>query len=327
MAASAVAAPRVELEVVTETGFPPEDTHQWMAMLGGVTQSSVRIRTARGGDKPEIRQRGSGASATYYVTGVLTRRNSLLLPGGEFRRSDRTGIANWIAKLKEGGEEGLYAKPAAFGLTASQLVEVHEALSARVTTRTQGQKSFDVLTAIARGLPLSFSADASARHAMAAGDVVAEEMNGLSAGTAMAAVLRPLGLVLVPRKQASGQIQLSIMDVRRSSESWPVGWPPEKSPRETFPKLFDFLNVEIEDTPLDQALAAIGGRLEAPLLLDHNSLARQRIEPAQIKVSLPSKRTYYKQIIDRLLYQAKLTSEIRVDEAGSPFLWVSTKHR
>jgi hypothetical protein len=156
---------------------------------------------------------------------------------------------------------------------------------------------------------------------------VADALQGLSAGTVMAAVLRPLGLVLVPRKEAGGDIKLWITDVRTARASWPVGWPPETTPIETAPKLFNNLNVEIEDTPVSLALEAISGRIEMPVLYDHNSLARQRIDPSEAKVSLPAERTYYQRIINRMLNQVQLNGELRVDEAGTPFLWISTIRR
>jgi hypothetical protein len=63
-----------------------------------------------------------------------------------------------------------------------------------------------------------------------------------------------------------------------------------------------------------------------PFLYDHNALARDRIELAQVRGNVPAGRTYYKRIVDRLLFQAKLKTDVRVDEAGKPFLWImSTK--
>ena len=271
-----------------------------------------------------MRQRGGPDARSYQVIGLLTERNTLVLPGGEFRMGDTGGLRGWLAKIQEGGETRLQETEGAFGLTPTQLVKVHEALAGRVTFSTKGQPSYEVLKRIAGGLSLSFLADAEARQMMLAPEGVADELQGLSAGTALVAVLRPLGLVMAPQKQADGSIKLWITDVRRAAESWPVGWPSQKSPRETAPQLLNFLNVEIQDTPLAQALTAISTRLDLPLLFDHNSLARHQIDPAQLKVSLPPGRTYYQGAVDRLLNQAQLKSELRVDEAEKPFLWIST---
>jgi len=42
-------------------------------------------------------------------------------------------------------------------------------------------------------------------------------------------------------------------------------------------------------------------------------------------VSYPSRKTFYEKLLDRLLVQADLKKEVRVDEAKKPFLWVSPK--
>jgi hypothetical protein len=319
-ALAAAAAPRVELELVTEADAPITAAHRWLEVLKDAGFSNVRIRAAQSGDKTGIRSLGSAAAPGYEVTGVL-RRNRLLVPGGEFGQSDKSAIAAWVARLQEGGQAGLFERPATFGLTAKELVAVHDALKFPVTISTKGQQPFGVLKEIARSLKLPFSADAEARQMLNGPDPVADELRGLSAGTAMAAVLRPLGLVLVPAKQGR-EIKLLIMDVRQATESWPVGWPSEKPPRETLPDLFSFLNVDIQDTPLTEALDALSQRLKTPFLFDHNGLARHRIDLTK-KVSLPGKRLYYLQILDLVLNQAGLKSDLRVDEAGTPFLWIS----
>lgn len=298
-----------------------------MQLLKDLNVNNLRIRSARASEKVGIRERGTASSPTYQVTGLLTTRNTLRLPGGEFRFGDKAGIARWIAKLKEGGESGLFETPGAFGLTATQLVKVHEALNVPVIFSTKGQRSYDAMKRISGTLSLSFTADRDAMNKMVGGNPIRDELQGLSAGTALAAILRPLGLVLVPQKQADGQMKLLITDVRRSPESWPIGWPPEKPPRDALPELFSFLKVEIQDQPLSTALTAIQGRIKAPILYDHNSLALEGIDPSQVKVSHPDVRTYYKRIVDLLVNQAKLTSDLRVDEAGKPFLWISSRKR
>ncbi len=325
--AIADAAPRVELELITEAGFPTTGSHKWLAMLKDLNLGNLRIRSASPRDKVEIRRRGSGDSTVYQVTGLLTAKSTLRVPGGEFRYGDKTGIRAWITKLKEGGESGLHETAGPFGLTATQLVTVHEALSMPVTFSTKGQKSYDAMKKIADSLVLSFTADHGAMGAMAGDKPVLDELQGLSAGTALAAILRPLGLALVPQKQPGGRITLYITQVQRAPESWPVGWPSEKPPRETLPELFKFLPVEIEDQPLAEVFGIIGSRIKAPFLYDYNSLARHGIDPAEVKVTHPRVRTYYQRIIDRLANQAKLKSDLVVDEAGKPFLWISSLRR
>ena len=60
-----------------------------------------------------------------------------------------------------------------------------------------------------------------------------------------------------------------------------------------------------------------------PFLMDHNGLARQRIDPARVMIEFPESRTYYKKVLSRVLFQVKLKGEVRVDEAGEAFVWIS----
>ena len=68
----------------------------------------------------------------------------------------------------------------------------------------------------------------------------------------------------------------------------------------------------------------IGTRLKTPVLMDYNAMARHGIDPAKAMVSmLPGKNTY-SSALRRLLFKAGLKFEVRVDEAGRPFLWITT---
>jgi hypothetical protein len=129
--------------------------------------------------------------------------------------------------------------------------------------------------------------------------------------------------VVVPHK-SGGSIRLGVVDSRKAGESWPIGWPPEKKERELVPKLYEFLPVKITNAVLDEALARVQERLEVPFLFDQNAMARHRIDPSKIRVSLPVGRSYYRKVLDRILNQGGLKAELRVDEAGEPFFWIAT---
>ena len=88
--------------------------------------------------------------------------------------------------------------------------------------------------------------------------------------------------------------------------------------------LFKNLEVEIEDVAFSKALTAIAPRIKAPFVFDYNAMARDRIDLDTVKVNVPAGRTYYKKILDRVLSQARLYCEVRVDEVNTPFLWIST---
>jgi hypothetical protein len=314
--------PRVSLEVVAEPGFSAENTREWLPILEKAGFSSVRMRGGQAGDGAALKTTGTGDSASYQVTGVLTSGNRLHLPGGSFTLENRGGISRWIEKLKAGGEEGLTVKAGAFGLVPKQLVAVHEGLAVKVNFTTAGKTTREVVQGIAALLSLKLKVDAAVRGSFG-DEKVSDELLGMSAGTALAAAIRPLGLVLVPEKEGN-DVLLRIVDSQAAQQVWPVGWPVKGAMKDTLPDLFKFLNVEVSDTPLAESLEAIRARLNVPLIVDQNSLARQKIDYATVKVSLPKTNTYYKGIIDKLLFQVKLKCEVRVDEADRPFLWITT---
>ncbi len=90
--------------------------------------------------------------------------------------------------------------------------------------------------------------------------------------------------------------------------------------------MFKFVNVEINDRPLSEALESLQERVQLPLLFDHNALARHEVD-LNTHVNFPAKNTFYKKIIDQLLFQVLLKSELRVDEAGTPFLWITSTRK
>ena len=318
------AEPRVDLEVITEAGFIGTDARAWSEMLTKAGFSSVRIKSGAN-ESPSMQSIGTTAVPAYHVVGVVTAANQLLLPKGRFGINDRNKIETWLRKLREGGEDAINIKPTAFGLLPKQLVAVHEALAIPVQGSTLGQPPRETAKKIADRLTYKFTSDEVAQRALAQGEPIADELENISSGTALAAILRPLGLIMFPEKNGP-DIRLRIASSRDAKEHWPVGWPLKGNPAETLPELFKFLKVNIGDAPLSEALTAIAGRVKAPLLLDHNSLARARTD-LSTKVSLAETNIFYSRALDRLLSQAKLKYEIRLDEADKPFLWVTTVQR
>jgi hypothetical protein len=316
------AEPRVVLEVAVDRGFPATDAGAWSELLTKAGFSNVRIRSGQGGEEPSLERRSGGTGAAFHVVGLLTANNQLVLPNARFGIRDRTGIEQWLAKVRLDGAEGISIKAGAFGLLPRHLETVREALATPVKFSTAGKSPREVAKGIADGLSLKFVTDPAGQRALAAMDPVADELAGLSSGTALAAVLRPLGLALVPER-AGAELRLRIADGRTVKEYWPVGWPPKGNPRETLPDLFKFLTVEITQTPAAEAISAIGERLKAPVLIDHNSLAKFEVD-LNAKIDLPSAKTFYAAVLDRTLFQAKLKYELRVDEADKPFLWITT---
>jgi len=311
---------RVDLELATEEGFAATEAAAWSDLLGKAGFSSVRIRSGQGNEQPQLDKREG--SLSYHILGVLTANNQLLLPKGGFGLQDRARIEQWLKNLRQSGDEGISIKPGEFGLLPSQRETVQKALATPLKFSTLSKQPREVAKLVAGGLALKFVTDPAGQTALATNEPVADELQGLSSGTALAALLRPLGLVLVP-EPAGSETRLRIADSRTAKESWPVGWRPKGNPRETLPDLFKFLTVQIDQAPVSEAIASVASRLKTPALIDRNSLARFEAD-LNTKVNFPSANTFYGNLLDRTLSQAKLKYELRVDEADKPFLWITT---
>ncbi len=321
------AAPRVTFELVTGNGFPLNAARKWVDLFKNLESTSVRIRGAHGSEQTTVENVGTDALPSYHVVGILLGDNRLRLLGGNFAHTDRTKIAQWIKKLRSEGVDGLTAVRVAFGLTSEQLVAFHERVSRPLAFSTKGVRAGDVARQIVRDLQVPFDVSTVGRAAFARNEIISDDLNGITSGTALAATIRPLGLIWCPHKREDGKVILSIKEVRESDESWPIGWPIKGTPFSTAPKLFENVKVEIRDTSLSQAIEAIQPRVELPFLFDYNSMARHEVDTATKNVNFPSKRASYKRILDTVMFQAGLGTELRMDEAEKPFLWISTTKR
>lgn len=321
---AAWAAPRVHIELATQEGFQATDAQIWYQTLTRLGVSGLQIRGSRAGDAPRVEASGSGDSASYRVTGILTARNELILPGGRFTSRDASGIKAWLDDLRENGPPGAARPQKVFGLDPRVVSELRRTLAAKVDFDTTGMRRTEFVSKLADELNLDLTMAPGASEALQRAGSIDEDLKGVAAGTALAYALRPAGIALVPRPAGRGY-QLHVMAVRDAEEIWPVGLPAEDKRRQVLPILNEVIEVEIaKGTPLPNALAALKGRLKVPFLVDHNALAADGIDVSRATVYLPARKLNYSLILRTLLGQARLVYEVRTDEAGAPFIWITT---
>jgi hypothetical protein len=318
------AAARIEMEIGTQAGIPPTAMQQWYQLLTELKVDNLRIRSLDAGDKLGVVTTGTPDRPTYRVTGMLTSRSELAVPGHRFSLGDRQRLAAWLNELRQQGPEGPPTERVPFGLSVEQLQAVEQDLARAVTIDTQGQRLTTVLNTIRRDLRHPLMADQKVVDILSAAEPVGEQLRGLSAGTALAAALRPSALVLVPRRDVQGQVQYVVSASQPGQESWPVGWPPEQPGHQLVPPMYELINANIDDVPLAQVLEVVTGRLELPVLFDQQALARQGLDLAKFRVNLPARQLTYYDVLSKTLFQAGLKFELRVDEAQRPFVWITS---
>jgi hypothetical protein len=319
---STEAAGRVRLEIFTDERAPITSQQQWLRQLSAAGVTNFRIHAGEPTDKVGVEVQGTEADPLYLVSGMITSGNELVLPGGRFRPSDAPQVARWLKNLAEKGVRKEEPR-GPFGLTEGQFRIVQKDLAQPVGFSTKGlsraqavEKIGGRLAAPPRIEPGALDADSE--------DKLAEELSSVACGTALACVLRPAGLGLLPRVDDGGQPEYAVVRAKRDMEIWPVGWPPEKPLPQVIPTMYESLNANIQDVSLSTALGALSKRLKVPFLFDHNALARHEIDPDKKKVNSPQSKITYQHLLRKILSQAGLKSEVRIDEAGKPLVWITT---
>jgi hypothetical protein len=102
-----------------------------------------------------------------------------------------------------------------------------------------------------------------------------------------------------------------------------VGWKPLGSPRQAAPAMYRVTNIEIENFTLAKALEALAPHMDVPMVLDQHTIATREIDPAAAAVRFPRTKTFVRRAVDSILSQSKLAGELRIDEAGQPFYWIT----
>jgi hypothetical protein len=308
----------IDIEVVLTPDAPITAPQQWAQKLGKLGLDSVQIRSAHGEEKPSTKLNDSGTRVE--VLAVLTGRDELVMYDRRFRANQVSELKAYFEKLPaQIAEQGVVRGP--FGLTEEEFRTVMADMMRPLGVSTNGRTSRDLLSHCANSfrLPIKLMAvDTLLRDVKP----LQTELESFAAGTALAIALRDDGLTIHPENIAGG-LQLVVSPYQRGRKAWPVGWKAERSPRQLAPKLFESLTFEIENYTLAAALTALAPRLTVPVVMDDWSLARLDIHPDKIPVKLPPKKTFLMNAVDKMLSQARLGSELRVDDAGKPFLWVT----
>ncbi len=129
----------------------------------------------------------------------------------------------------------------------------------------------------------------------------------------------------MPRLKADGKPEYYVSTAGPNQDVWPVGWPPDRPVPDMAPELFTLRNVEIDDISAAQLFQVVTDRVKLPMLFDEQALLLKNIDPSKVKIKIPLAKLGYATVLDRAMFQAGLKHEVRVDDAGKPFFWVTTR--
>ena len=298
---------RISLELFTDQGFGVDAAQRWYQVFTDLGVANLRIRGGEAGDEIGIHKARQARRSDLSGDGPdHGRATCCWLPGGKFTPRDSARLKQWLKNLAEQGRRRSDRQAGTFRTDRTPVAgsprrseTARRLFHARICRPTRPSAK------IAAGLRHPIDIASGARDALAKRHV-AENLEGLSAGTALAVILRPAGLVFVPERIAGKRLHYRGRHCGGRPRCVAAGWKSEKPDRDLLPDLFKFIHVEIDETPLAEAIEAIQERLEIPFLWDRYALESQASDPAQIVVKLPTKKLHYGLILSKILVAGKL---------------------
>lgn len=318
----------VSLELIASAAAATEHAQAWGQRLQKL-DIPFQTRQAVTGDKAELKEQKLGRLRRVTIVAVLDRNGKIICQDRAFTLAEADKLAEWIRELKTYGVQGApHGKPL-FGLDDRQFLGVMRELSAPVEIDTEGLSLADVLgkLPLPEKHPLRMTPEAQrAIRELDSAKKLRADAQGLSVGTVLAAALGEFSLSFKPLRTPEGKIELSVSPREAGQDAWPIGWPldPEKPQGQLVPALFKTIPVALDDVPLTDVLTAASQASEVPLLIDHHAIEREEIDLSELKVTVPNRKTTWGLLLRQVTFPHKLGRRIVADDAGKPFVLITT---
>ena len=317
----------VEFEILSGNPSAGLDAHRWAEALQkfGVT---VQVRTPKLADELGVTEKVRGTLRWVTATGQLAAGGKLAFPDRSFTLSQSTQLKEWIDELKLYGAQGAPEGKPLWGLTADQFGLAFQSLSTPTIKGVEKLSLHEALRAlpVPTDMPIRLHSTA-ARHLSTRRTAaqIRTDVAGLSVGTALAAVLADQGLAFRPLRTPTGSIELVVEPLASLKQPWPIGWefPKEASRHQLASGLFKMVPVGFTDVPLSDVLGAVAEVAAVPVVVNHDSAGRRGVDLKKTLVSYPKKKTAYIVVLNSVVRSHRLTHELRVDERGRPFVYVT----
>lgn len=318
----------IEVIVLSQRGAGLQ-AQQWSRVFQKLGVS-LRVRKGRLNDTIGVTQQIVGTFRRVTLTGQLTARGTLDFAERSFSRRDSGNLKKWIDELKKFGAQGSPEGKALWGLKKKQFERVFNTLKKPLKNDVKGKKLKEAIAAMnfPREFKPKFSPQTNRMLNSLAPDrlVIGREFRDLSNGTSLAILLKKRGLGFYPLRHAEGSVEIVIEPLVKSKKFWPIGWELSRfkmSRQKTAPKLFELIPVSLEDVPFQGTLDAVEKKIEIPIFVDRYAISLAEIDLENASVSYQKSRTTWNLLIKAISSKHKLTSRLKVDEAGKPFVWIT----
>lgn len=316
----------IEFELLETDAGGGIAAQSWLKVLESL-DVSLRIHRPLAGEKAELKEREAGYTRYVTVVGTLDRSGNIQLPNKIFRLDEPAKLKEWIEELKTYGVKGSPKGQPLWGMTQEQFAVLFDAMLKPVEAETQDLTLKEAISQLPlpEQFPVRWSVDANDLLARRSQPLKSrQDLQGFSAGLALAVILSEQGLGYRPNRTPAGSIELVVEPLNAKLNQWPIGWPVQKATFKAAPKLYAMVPIELADVELSDAIQAIAELSETPILIDYGELDAKQIKLEEIKVSFPRKMTNWSLALRQLVIPKRLTRELWQDEAGRVFVWITT---
>ena len=289
---------------------------------------SVRFRAPRAGEAPRVEDLDGDDFLATRVVAAMAADGSIRIGKQKFDIESTKLLTQALDEIKRHGAKGPPDSNPTWGLTNEQFQEVTHLLGVPVENPVELQSS--ILAIESMGLPdhmrMKFT-DAARQQAAANRPESAPEtleLQGMTKGSAIAIVLAQYGLGFRPKYVAPGQYDIEIDCGDESNNLWPIGWKPEQSFSEILPAYFRAIPLDVEDVEVDALVSAIAVKIEVPYFSSAYALTAKGLDINALKYTRKDDRISPARLLTAVGDKLDLGFDVRVDEAGKLFLWVTT---
>ncbi len=289
---------------------------------------SVKFRAPRAGEAPRVEDLDGDDFLATRVVAAMAADGSIRIGKQKFDIESTKLLTQALDEIQRHGAKGPPDSNPTWGLTDEQFQEVTHLLGVPVENPVELQSSILAVESVGRpaSMRLKFTAaarlQAVAQRPESAPETI--ELQGFTKGSAIAIILAQYGLGFRPRYVAPGQYDLEIDLGNESSNLWPIGWKPVQSFSEILPAYFRAIPLDVEDVEVSALVGAISEKIEVSHFSSAYALSAKGLNMNTLKYTRKDDRISPARLLTAVGDKLELGFDVRVDEAGKLFLWVTT---
>lgn len=292
----------------------------------------VRFREGRPGEKTRAEDIvDTGGSRTTRVVGLMEADGRIFMMGQKFQDTAPQAMTELFERLRIWGAAGPPSSSPTWGLTDAQFTVVTQLMSAPVEADVVLQSPIEAIDSLK--LPdvfqLRFTEKARERAFLKIEDssTPTPDLKGISKGTGLAVALAQFGLGFRPLQNpdAGGGFVLEVDTGDESSNLWPVGWKTTQPLVTLLPGLYRSISVDVEDVVAGDLIQLLADNLKIPMYQSTAALKAAGLNLSQLRYSRKPDKVSPSRLMLLLGDRFQMGLDVRTDEAGHCFLWVTSR--